>query len=236
VPSLSGRSLDGTLSSVEARPRASDQVFESLATAVLHGRFAVGSALPSERELSAHFNVSRVILREAIHRLREFGLVRVRQGGQTVVLDAEQAPDLRVTALMIELGAAGEEMEREIAERQLLQWVNVLELAEARAVTSDIEPLKEAVDAYLAAGDDPAASFLERFWTEAARASKNRILLRETRWWFSLWQRRPSLGALLLHGDKATRAELYASLIERLRRREQAAGHFLASLREVLAI
>ncbi len=43
--------------------------------------------------------LSRVLVREAIHRLKDLGLVRVKQGGLTIVLDPDEAIDPRVTVL-----------------------------------------------------------------------------------------------------------------------------------------
>ena len=44
------------------------------------GRYAVGSLLPTEAELSAQFGVSRHTVREALRRVREMGLVSRHQG------------------------------------------------------------------------------------------------------------------------------------------------------------
>jgi DNA-binding FadR family transcriptional regulator len=230
-------SLGDTLTTAAIeRPRASDQVFEALATAIFAGKLPVAGPLPSERQLSEHFNVSRVILREAVHRLRECGLVRVRQGGQTVVLDPEQASDLRVTMLMIELGAATPELEREIAERLVLHFTTVLELGEARATTSEIDGLERQVELYTGAQPDDATGFLGRFWIAAAGAGRNRIVQRETRWWFGLCERRPALLAPLLGTSREARLALHRALVEKLRRRERAAAHFLATMRAAVGL
>src|SRR5579862_7219403 len=87
-----------------ARGHAADEIFDQLAQAVLSGELAVGAPLPPERVLAERFGVSRIIARQAVHRLAEVGLVRVRQGGSTVVLDPEQSSDLRVIELLYRLG------------------------------------------------------------------------------------------------------------------------------------
>ena len=65
------------------------EVFDQLAREILIGERAVGSALPPERELAQRFGVSRLVLRQAIHRLADMDLVRVRQGGATLVLEPD---------------------------------------------------------------------------------------------------------------------------------------------------
>jgi GntR family transcriptional regulator, transcriptional repressor for pyruvate dehydrogenase complex len=63
---------------------AADPVFDQLAAAIIDGSIPPGSALPSERELGERFAVSRLIVRQAVHKLADIGLVRVRQGGATM--------------------------------------------------------------------------------------------------------------------------------------------------------
>ncbi len=71
------------------RSHVADDVFDQVAAAILRGDLAPGSSLPPERALAEQFGTSRIIARQAIHRLAEYGLVRVRQGGATIVLDPD---------------------------------------------------------------------------------------------------------------------------------------------------
>ncbi|HEY0237017.1 MAG TPA: GntR family transcriptional regulator [Friedmanniella sp.] len=54
---------------------ASGQTYRQLAHAVRHGVFEAGSRLPAERTLAAQFGVSRVTVRNALHRLSDEGLL-----------------------------------------------------------------------------------------------------------------------------------------------------------------
>ncbi|MEQ1440130.1 GntR family transcriptional regulator [Fontimonas sp. SYSU GA230001] len=65
----------------------SDSVYRQLADKILSGELPAGEALPAERELSEVLGVNRGAVREAIKRLQQAGLVAVRQGGNSVVLD-----------------------------------------------------------------------------------------------------------------------------------------------------
>jgi DNA-binding FadR family transcriptional regulator len=60
--------------------RVSDEVLSQLKEAILTGRFKAGDKLPSERELTAEFEVSRPAVREAIRALEMSGFVTMRQG------------------------------------------------------------------------------------------------------------------------------------------------------------
>jgi len=67
------------------------QIEQALREAIVTGQHPVGSLLPAETELCAHFNVSRYTVREALRRLTETGLVARRQGAGTVVI-SNQSP------------------------------------------------------------------------------------------------------------------------------------------------
>ncbi len=69
------------------RALLSDAVHERLRGAILGGELAPGTALPSERELSASLQVNRNAVREALKRLEHAGLVKIAQGGATRVQD-----------------------------------------------------------------------------------------------------------------------------------------------------
>lgn len=67
----------------------SEQVYTQLRDRILKKVLPVGSELPSERELSETLGVNRGAVREAIKRLQQARLVRVRHGGATQVENFE---------------------------------------------------------------------------------------------------------------------------------------------------
>lgn len=67
-------------------PQRSHEVARSLESAILDGRFAVGSRLPSEGVLGKQFKVSRTVIREAIRQLSSRGLVSTRVGSGTYII------------------------------------------------------------------------------------------------------------------------------------------------------
>ncbi len=58
----------------------SEDVANRLVTAIAVGTFSPGERLPAERELATRLEVSRVTVRQALHRLGELGLVVARRG------------------------------------------------------------------------------------------------------------------------------------------------------------
>lgn len=69
------------------QPKISDVIVEQLETMILEGTLQPGQRLPSERELSKQFEVSRPSLREAVQKLVAKGLLTSRQGGGTYVAE-----------------------------------------------------------------------------------------------------------------------------------------------------
>jgi GntR family transcriptional repressor for pyruvate dehydrogenase complex len=79
-----------------------DKVFEQLTGEIVSGEYAPGATIPSERELSEILGVNRHVVREAIKRLEQIGLVKVVQGGRTTVLDFRRTAGLDLLALVAE--------------------------------------------------------------------------------------------------------------------------------------
>lgn len=73
----------------ESIPKASlsDIVFSKITAKILQGDLDAGAAMPSERQLSDLLGVNRGAVREAVKRLQQAGLVEVKHGGTTTVLD-----------------------------------------------------------------------------------------------------------------------------------------------------
>ena len=79
-----------------------DGVFEQLTTEIVSGRYAPGEMIPSERDLSEVFSVNRHVVREALKRLQQVGLLSVVQGGRTRVLDFRRTAGLDLLAVVAE--------------------------------------------------------------------------------------------------------------------------------------
>lgn len=67
--------------------RPADLAETQLLSSILIGRFPVGSALPSERELARAIGITRPTLREALQRLSRDGWIEIHQGKPTIVRD-----------------------------------------------------------------------------------------------------------------------------------------------------
>jgi GntR family transcriptional repressor for pyruvate dehydrogenase complex len=85
-----------------------DKVFEQLTAEIVGGAYAPGATIPPERELGEILAVNRHVVREAVKRLEQIGLVKVAQGGRTKVLDFRQSAGLDLLAVVAEHAEAVE--------------------------------------------------------------------------------------------------------------------------------
>lgn len=67
------------------RKSLGDIVFDRILRSIKSGAFAADERLPTEHELAAEFEVSRPIVREALQRLRDQGLIYSRRGAGSFV-------------------------------------------------------------------------------------------------------------------------------------------------------
>lgn len=186
----------GTAGSTGAvRSRVADQVFETLAQAILSGEFAHGQPLTAQRELAKRFQVSPVVVRQAVHRLEDLGLVRVRQGSPTIVLDPAHSGDINLVKLRLQLqGDPGTGMEVDARECQMLFIVQMLVLAERRVTPREVAILDYIVDRAEAQGADgeQLLAFRTEYWGQVAKATRNRLLEQQLVWWAHIIRELPS--------------------------------------------
>lgn len=76
--------------------RLSDAIYDSIVTLIAQGDFALNSRMPSESKLSEMFDASRPVVREALARLREDGVIVSRQGSGSYI---RRQPDPAVLEL-----------------------------------------------------------------------------------------------------------------------------------------
>lgn len=73
---------------------AYEQVRRQLATAIASGALAVGTRLPTVRQLAADLGIAAGTVMRAYSELEAGGLVAARRGGGTIVADAARAHSL----------------------------------------------------------------------------------------------------------------------------------------------
>jgi GntR family transcriptional repressor for pyruvate dehydrogenase complex len=97
-----GQPLSNPLKSIE-REKLYLEIVEQILDAIKSGAFPAGAALPSERVMAGQLGVSRASLREAIRVLEHAGVLDVRMGSGTYVVEDGPSPKsvLRTRAALI---------------------------------------------------------------------------------------------------------------------------------------
>jgi GntR family transcriptional regulator, transcriptional repressor for pyruvate dehydrogenase complex len=149
-------------------PRSlADQVFDQLAAEIMAERYAAGAALPPERGLSLTFQVNRHVVREALKRLEQVGLVHVARG-RARVTDFKRHAGLDLLAMMAEHahdGTASSKYLLSVLEMRALIGADVVRLCALRASDEVRQELLRTAKAMRAAASDDALFDLEvRFW------------------------------------------------------------------------
>ncbi len=74
------------------RDKISISIIEQIRSNIVDGRFKPGDRLPSEKEMTGQFGVSKHTLREALRALESMGLLEIRKGagGGPVVVEVDQ--------------------------------------------------------------------------------------------------------------------------------------------------
>lgn len=145
------------------------QIIEHLQESILSGRIPAGTALPSERELAARFQVSRNTLRQAITYLEAKNLVYTRHGAGVFVVDRPQDAAGGAAAALF-----GEDYTiRDILEGRLGVEPLVAELAAQRRTEEDLAGLVPFLTSHDEA--DPI-TVPGNFHSRLARATGNPVL------------------------------------------------------------
>lgn len=84
------------------------QLKKTIRDRIVHGRYPVGSLIPSEPQLEQEFKVSKMTVRNAIQELQQEGYVQKQSGVGTTVLRNSTSPPLskgkRFTEILVEQG------------------------------------------------------------------------------------------------------------------------------------
>ena len=146
-----------------------DIVYDEVFALIANGEFAENTRLPSETELGRRFGASRPVVREALARLRDDGLIQSRQGSGIYVT---RKPDANVFRF-VEIGSVSDiqrcydfriGFEAGAAGLAATAWQEE-EMAELKAAAADLE--KALIGGQLAVEADA------RFHNAVARATRN---------------------------------------------------------------
>jgi GntR family transcriptional repressor for pyruvate dehydrogenase complex len=156
-----------------------EQIADQIEQRILNGELRSGDRLPTERVLAEQFQASRTAVREAMKILAQKGLVEMRPGRGTIVIDgAPEAMQNSIGLVMkLQVGEVGGS-DNLVEVREILE-TEIAALAAARATEDEIAAMREAIrvmdlslsdaDAYIAADN--------QFHRALAKATQNSLIL-----------------------------------------------------------
>jgi len=155
-----------------------EQVVDHLRREILGGSYTSGDQLPNERRLAERFGVSRTVIREAMKSLMQNGLVEVRRGQGTFVVDGT-ANALKQSFRML-MGLGSRQRATEMVEVREILEPSIAALAARRHNDADLEALRQAIEAMDASADDAHAFIAadDRFHIALAVATRNHFVPR----------------------------------------------------------
>ena len=154
--------------------QTSDRMYEMI---VEEARYAPGSKLPNENELSKALEVSRTTLREAISFLVAQGVLEIRRGKGTFVAEELPAAGMDLSSLT---GLRARERARDLFEMRLIFEPATVALACQRASMEELQQIQkkaERMEQIAAAGGDWPLADQEFHWA-IIRASHNEYMRR----------------------------------------------------------
>lgn len=153
-----------------------DLIAERLIAAVSDGTLQPGEQLPIETELARQMGVGRTSLREAIQKLRAMGVVEVRKGLGTFVVDSTRMEPVHS---FVKWSADNEFEVTELFEARMSLETTAASLAAQRADRDDLQRLEQAAARHQIATDiEELIASDEAFHQELVSCSHNSLIAR----------------------------------------------------------
>lgn len=156
-----------------------DEVFKQLKQMLIEGTWKPGDKLPSENTLAEMLGVSRITVRQVLHKLNAMGLIETRVGEGSFVRSLNVGESMQALIPTLYLNGAAA---RDVFEFRELIDVEAARCAARRATTEDIAELQRVMDQMLQYQDrEDLTGFAEldtEFHYLVAKASGNSLMLK----------------------------------------------------------
>src|SRR5579884_662229 len=154
-----------------------EQIAQQIEQRILSGELRSGDRLPTERELAQQFRASRTAVREAMKALAQKGLVDMKPGRGTLVIDGTSQAMKHSLGLMMRVGHAS--ISQNLVEVREILEPEIAALAAIRATEEHISAMRSAVETMDASLQD-AESYItadNAFHQALARGTQNVLIL-----------------------------------------------------------
>jgi GntR family transcriptional regulator, transcriptional repressor for pyruvate dehydrogenase complex len=152
-----------------------DEVYQQIVDKIKEGTWEPGEKLPSENQLCQMFGVSRTSIRSALQKASAYGIIEIRHGQGSFVLDHPKVDVL--DGIHLGMNMTDKEILDMLEFRETIEF-KCIDLAVERATEEDVQSLEQALNKMIENKDDyknySLADF--EFHLVFAKASKNDVL------------------------------------------------------------
>jgi DNA-binding FadR family transcriptional regulator len=223
--------LQTTAASAKSTSR-SEEIADALRDEILRGQYRPGERLPSERDLSDRFDASRGAVREALKKLEQLGITRIRRGGARIcpiedctldllspLLDLNEIPDPKLVDEVLHLFG----VLMDVAAKAAVEKASQEEIEAAQRIIADMLAQPEG-----GLGRHDAIRRLGGFFIDVADHLVLRLMINGLR--TSFITRMQQLG-IRLEFDSDVYMDVATQLRDALNRRDpEAVGHAMKGL------
>lgn len=157
----------------------SQEITGKLTRRIVDDHYPAGTKLPTERELSVEFGVTRHVIREALKRLEAVGLVSIRQGSGIVVQDLQLTGGVALFDVLLRRddGSLNMDVLRDVLEFRSHMMRTIVRLAATRRTDAELQELKRLYEERKRMENDPVQGdeLVRRLFQLISQAAHNRV-------------------------------------------------------------
>lgn len=130
-------------SMAESTTTISHDITTKLLRRIINGTYPPGSKLPTERQLTEEFGVTRSLIREALKRVEALGYLSIRQGSGIFIEQTQNSEiDIIYLSLFQDDGHLDKRFVRDLVEFHFVQIVAVVRLGTQRITKTQLREMK----------------------------------------------------------------------------------------------
>jgi GntR family transcriptional repressor for pyruvate dehydrogenase complex len=153
-----------------------EQVADQISDQIAEGRWKPGEKLPTEAELCGTLRIGRSTLREALKSLAFVGMVQMRPGEGTYVIEESR---LLIDRIMARGSLKTDQELQDVGEVRLILEGEIAALAAERAAPEDLEKLESIMCAMTASLENGGRNYVDldvEFHLAISQCAKNQML------------------------------------------------------------
>jgi len=219
--------MDDIFQNIGNRLTLSQRIERTLETAIREKKLAVGSKLPTEREMCESFGVSRTALREALRRLSARGLIAIQKGSGMYVSEINIQDAVDTLNLYYDLKFDRNLLDQIIEVRSIFE-PEIARLAALNRTQKDLEDLSALLKDFDSCDPDNTqreADLDNRFHLAIAIAARNPIVQITMEPIYSLLPRMRNYIYGNIDGEKAHTLKFHRAVLEAIRKRDADLAH-----------